>query len=121
MRKLVGISLALVAAMLSVPSTANACRTCDNPAFWDPNCSHSGCTYCVACQICCPGGTYCDLYCGGGALERRAQVGLSLNGEAGQEAPPATAPFSADANRSPFLYPASGASFTAWLRTAPDR
>jgi hypothetical protein len=121
MRKLLGISLALVAAVLSAPSTANACRTCDNPSFWDPNCSDSGCTYCLACQICCPGGTYCDLYCGGGALAGAPGVDSSVDAAAAQGTPTATAPFSAGADRSSSLYPASGASFAAWLRAAPDR
>lgn len=71
MRKILGIGLVLVAALLFVPLEAAACKSCDNPAFWDPNCSHSGCTYCAACSICCGGdpgaGGNCSLYCGGAA------------------------------------------------------
>lgn len=70
MKKTMGIGFVLVAlALLFVPIQASACKSCDVPAFWDPNCSHSGCTYCVACTACCGGnpggGPNCNLYCGG--------------------------------------------------------
>lgn len=75
MRKILGIGLVLVAALVLVPLEAAACKTCDNPGFWDPNCAHSGCTYCAACSICCGGdpgaGGNCSLYCGG-ALQASA-------------------------------------------------
>ena len=69
MRKILRIGLVLVAALLFVPFEAAACKSCDNPGFWDPNCAHAGCTYCAACSICCGGdpgaGGNCQLYCGG--------------------------------------------------------
>lgn len=71
MKKILGLGLVLVAALLFVPSEAAACKSCDVPAFWDPNCGNPGCTYCVACTACCGGdpeaGGNCDLYCGGAA------------------------------------------------------
>ena len=72
MRKTMGIGLVLVAVLLFAPLQASACKSCLNPGFWDPNCAHSGCTYCAACSICCGGnpgaGGNCALYCGGPAL-----------------------------------------------------
>jgi hypothetical protein len=72
MEKVFGAALVLVGALLLAPSQAAACKTCDVPEFWDSNCAHSGCTYCVACTTCCGGdpnaGGNCDLYCGGAAL-----------------------------------------------------
>jgi hypothetical protein len=67
MRKMLGIGLVVVVALLFVPSKVAACKTCDCPGFWDPNCAHSGCTYCLACSICCGGdpgaGGHCATYC----------------------------------------------------------
>lgn len=69
MRKILGVGLVLTAALLFVPFEAMACKSCDVPSFWDPNCAHAGCTYCVACSTCCGGdpeaGGNCQLYCGG--------------------------------------------------------
>jgi len=80
MRKVFGTVLVFVAVALFAPALASACRTCDVPSFWDPNCLHSGCTYCAACDICCGGdpgaGGNCELYCGGAAL-RSTQSSLS--------------------------------------------
>lgn len=80
MRKVFGTVFVLVAVSLFAPARASACRTCDVPSFWDPNCLHSGCTYCAACDICCGGdpgaGGNCELYCGGAAFGS-AQSSLS--------------------------------------------
>ncbi len=76
MRKALGIGLVLVAALVFAPLQAAACKSCDVSGFWDPNCSHSGCTYCVACSVCCGGdpgaGGNCALYCGGAASSSTA-------------------------------------------------
>jgi hypothetical protein len=81
MRKTLVIGLAFIAALLFIPFEAAACKSCDNPGFWDPNCSHSGCTYCVACSICCGGdpgaGGNCQLYCGGAAPSSTSTIDLS--------------------------------------------
>jgi hypothetical protein len=75
MRKALGVFLVLAAGLLFVPFEAAACRSCDVPEFWDSNCSHSGCTYCLACSICCGGdpgaGGNCETYCGGPAFVSR--------------------------------------------------
>jgi hypothetical protein len=80
MRKVLAAIFVLVAVALLAPAPASACRTCDVPSFWDPNCSHSGCTYCAACDICCGGdpaaGGNCAEYCGGPAF-KSAQSSLS--------------------------------------------
>jgi hypothetical protein len=74
MKRIFGVVLALVlvCTLFLAPSRAAACRTCDVTGFWDPNCSHTGCTYCAACEICCGGdpeaGGNCSEYCGGAAL-----------------------------------------------------
>jgi len=79
MRTLYRLAFVVVVALLFVPIRAAACGSCENPGFWNSNCSAPGCTYCEACTICCPGGTYCDLYCGGGpAFRASTELGGSL-------------------------------------------
>jgi len=77
--KMLGVGLVLVVALFFAPSKASACRTCDNPAFWSPNCALS-CSYCAACTICCGGdpgaGGHCAEYCGGPDF---ASTGTALN------------------------------------------
>jgi hypothetical protein len=81
MKKILGVGFVLVA-LLFVPLEVEACKTCDVPAFWDPNCAHPGCTYCAACSICCGGdpgaGGNCELYCGGAASANKT-TGISLS------------------------------------------
>ena len=74
MKKAFGVVLVLAfaGALFLVPSPAAACKSCSVLSFWDPNCSHSGCTYCEACSICCGGdpgaGGNCSTFCGGALL-----------------------------------------------------
>ena len=72
MKKFVGAAIILAGVLLLVPSPASACRSCDLLSNWDPNCNHSGCTYCLACSICCGGdpgaGGNCATFCGGAAF-----------------------------------------------------
>lgn len=81
MRKILGIGLVLISALLFVPLDAAACKSCDVPAFWDPNCANPGCTYCAACSICCGGdpgaGGNCELYCGGASQASTGTLDLS--------------------------------------------
>lgn len=81
MKKVSGTALVFMAVLLLAPALASACRTCDEPSFWDSNCQDIGCTYCVACSTCCGGdpeaGGNCELYCGGGAF--RSTQGSSLS------------------------------------------
>jgi hypothetical protein len=80
MKKVIGAAIVLVGILLLVPSPAAACKSCSILSFWDPNCNHSGCTYCAACSICCGGdpgaGGNCAIFCGGAAL---TSTGTSLS------------------------------------------
>lgn len=102
MKKVFGTALVFMAVLLLVPALASACRTCDVPSFWDPDCMHAGCTYCQACSTCCGGdpgaGGNCDLYCGGAAF-RSTQSSLSRIFLKGDSQPDQTPGF--------FLQPAS--------------
>jgi hypothetical protein len=90
MPKFWGVLLILVGALL-VSQEARACRSCSLTSNWDPNCAHTGCTYCAACSICCGGnpnaGGHCAVYCGGGALSASTEGGLSQIFSAAAEEP----------------------------------
>src|SRR5262249_51614656 len=64
--------LAFAGALFLIPSPAAACKSCEVPSFWDPNCNDPGCTYCAACTICCGGdpnaGGNCAIFCDGPLL-----------------------------------------------------